>query len=585
MQVARPAPAERRALSAELNAKGVVSGAWIKEYGTLAGIVLALIAVALAMGRFTTFYSVDGEIKYLAAVAIAHHPLDPSIPYPFHRFDPRGAFTLPLTGWYNGHEYAGYSLPFLYLTGLCIAILGKAGVILPAILGTAALLVAQLRLAQLLEIKNTVLVLVTTVAATPILFYSLTLWEHTWGAALFMVATALLLRNTSAPQDAPRRGKVLSTSLVGALAGALLFASIVMRREMLIAALVLLALLPLVDRTRASFLRSAVALAVTCLPIVAILLLHPEPLALGLTHASPGHAPLTAAVAPSYLTKLGWLLPGTIPTIALAAWTSYLIWLRLRRRTSLPFMYVAGSLFLGPIFVVAVLAGNPQTSMNPLLFTPVALWGLWSVLLLDDSHAHGWAIHVAIWLLVIGGTVATFLFLPDTGGAQWGPRYLLVFFPLLIVLSLKAREEIVARSSSTRSRRVAQVVFVGLLAMSFCVQVIGVLSLNTSKRKWSETTAAIARLPGSVVVSTGDTTIDMFASLQPSKQLLWAQTRSDLRRLISDLHRDRVNEVDFVCAPNTSCPWNAWRGWKRIAVARSNHLRYAVFLENVPAAP
>lgn len=581
VEVVQPARGKARSLSLPVVAARSSARICTKEYATIAGIFLALIAMALAIGNFPIFYSVDGEVKYLAAQAIAHHLLNPAIAYPYHHLDPGGAFTLPLTGWLNGHEYAGYSLPFLYLTGLCVAIFGVGGVLLPAILGTVALLAAQLRLARLLRIQNTVLVLFVTVAATPILFYSLTLWEHTWGVALFLLGAAVLLPAEGAPQDlhfARLSLRQASSALpAGGMAGIILFTSILVRREMLIPSVLLLALIPFLDRSPASVGRSTMAFMTMCVPLGLILYAHPEPLALGLTHASPGHGPVGSGPPPSRLTKLGWLAQGIVPGIGFVVWTIYLVWLRFRRPASLPLMMVVGSILLGPILVVELLAGNVQSAMDPLLFTPVALWGAWSILLAGYRSLPVSAAYWAVWLLATGGIVVMILFLPDTGGGQWGPRYLLVFFPLLILLSLRAREAILSQISITSQRRLTHVVFGALVGMSLMVQVIGVLSLNAAKVRWSNTVGVVGRLPGSVVVSTGDTTIDMFAPLVPRKQLLWAQTGSDLNRLLADMHRTGVRRVDFVCPRDVACHWSAWSGWRESRVRSSHGVRYAVF--------
>ena len=137
------------------------SSAWLRSWLSTAaphlfvGLAVAgLAATALTLGHFTAFYSIDGDIKYLGALNIARHFPDPAIAYPSVRFDPTGRFTLPLTAWYAGHDYAGYSLPFLYIAAAALALFGTAGLILPAIAGTAILLYAQLCLADLLELKT-----------------------------------------------------------------------------------------------------------------------------------------------------------------------------------------------------------------------------------------------------------------------------------------------------------------------------------------------------------------------------------------------------------------------------------------------
>ncbi len=152
---------------------------------------VVLLALALGLQRFTDFYSVDGDVKYLAALAISHHPFNPSIPYPAAHFDPAGHYSLPLTGWYHGHDYAGYSLLFEYLAGFSLALFGSAGLVLPSIVATVAILFIQFELAKMIGLRSCrLLSIVVTVAATPLLFYAISFWEHSWGVALFSPASS-----------------------------------------------------------------------------------------------------------------------------------------------------------------------------------------------------------------------------------------------------------------------------------------------------------------------------------------------------------------------------------------------------------
>ena len=158
------------------------------------GVAIVLVAAAAWLGHFTAFYSVDGDVKYLGALNLARHFPNAAISYPSYRFDPGGTYTLPLTGWFGGHDYAGYSLPFLYISAAALALFGNAGLILPPVLGTVVLMYAILRLADLIELKTSrVLLLAGAVAASPVLFYSVSYWEHTWGAGLLLAGIAALL--------------------------------------------------------------------------------------------------------------------------------------------------------------------------------------------------------------------------------------------------------------------------------------------------------------------------------------------------------------------------------------------------------
>ena len=135
------------------------------DYLTIGALLAGLVAIGLLLGQFTSFFSIDGDIKYLSAWSIAHHWNNAAIAYPFGRVDPAGHYVLPLTAWVHGHDYAGYSLPFEYLTAFCLAIFGNAGLVVPPVLGTGLLLLVQLQMATLLGIRGRrTLLLIATVA-------------------------------------------------------------------------------------------------------------------------------------------------------------------------------------------------------------------------------------------------------------------------------------------------------------------------------------------------------------------------------------------------------------------------------------
>ena len=281
--------------------------------GTIAGLGAALALVGLGLGHYTTFFSADAGVKFLAAQSIVRHWTDPSIPYPFATAGPAGRYVLPLTDWISGRDYAGYSLIFEYMTAGFVALFGAAGTVFPPIAGTICLLFAQLQLANLAGVRNRRPLLVATVVATPVVFYSLTLWEHTWGVALFLGAAAVLLGGgqrskvegqTSKPRSTwATRSRTLavghsmfelrwqpSAAGKGICAGAMLAGAIFMRREMVIPAAVLLAMSALIGLRTRRLLVPVLAGLVPIVSVGAVMRLQPEPLAVSLTHASSGRA-------------------------------------------------------------------------------------------------------------------------------------------------------------------------------------------------------------------------------------------------------------------------------------------------------
>ncbi len=72
---------------------------------------------------------------------------------------------------------------FLYLSSICYALLGVSGLPLVTVAGGMLTGLAVYRLGRLSQLPYAALALTITIFATPILFYSLELWDHTFGTA------------------------------------------------------------------------------------------------------------------------------------------------------------------------------------------------------------------------------------------------------------------------------------------------------------------------------------------------------------------------------------------------------------------
>jgi hypothetical protein len=545
----------------------------LAPYGLALAIGAALAGAGLLMGHYQTFFSADSGVKLLAATSILHHWTNAAIPYRFVAHDPGGRYVLPLTAWVHGHDFAGYSLIFEYITALSMLAFGAAGTVIPPVLGTVAILMAQVQLARMLDLgrgaKTALLWL--TVLATPVVFYSLTLWEHTWGVGLFLLGFTFLFRATQT-----RKWCVP----IGLAVGGLLCLSALMRREMVIPAALLLVATPLVLRSRPALIGSMAAALVLVLPLAAIVSFNPQPLALGLSHATPGRAGIltagSGAAAPSHLVRLEWLTAGGFATALLVVATIILIGVRRWKPTFLPGALATSATIVGLAYIVQLLTHYTWANENPFAFCPLLVLGLWLPLLFDRSDAR-LKMYLLCWGLALAGALAIVLVAADYGGGQWGPRYLLFAFPLLLPLALKARQVLVALAKGAAHKRLVGYCFVTLATLSVAVQGIGVLAIVTGKQEWSQTAAVIARQPVRIVVSTGDPSVDSIASIYGQKTILWAASTADLRTLMHTIRVHKLGRVTFVCGPRTACPWNSFSGWSHNRITRSNFVRYATY--------
>jgi hypothetical protein len=575
------------------------------DYLTIGALLAGLVAIGLLLGQFTSFFSIDGDIKYLSAWSIAHHWNNAAIAYPFARMDSAGHYVLPLTAWVHGHDYAGYSLPFEYLTAFCLAIFGNAGLVVPPVLGTGLLLLVQLQMATLLGIRGrrTVL-LIATVACTPVLFYSVTFWEHSLGVALVMGGVALLLRLISMqPQYVPRssallvfegdgtghatssgnRGELLALwPAVGA--GCLFAAAVMMRRETVIVAVVSIAVLAILFPSRRIVLALGTAFVVMCVPLGLIYELQPQPLALGLTHSSSGRAGVTSG-SYTHFHRLSWLTHGSWATALFVLCTASLALVRRLRPRLLPAAFVVASLAVGIGFVVQLFSHFSWTDLNPMAFCPLAVWGVWSLLLLKRDGFQ--RMELAVWAVMLVSTVAIVYEAYDYGDSQWGPRYLLFAFPLLILLAIRARQDLRDRVSTPGQTRLVEYGFIGLFSISVLLQCVGITLAASDKAHLNADMNAISRLPASVIVA-GDGSVPQLAPLAANDTLLFAMPHQySLRHLMSLVARDGVTAVTMTCAanlPKKHCHWDGYAGWTHTEVHKGRLIRYVSYSYSASAA-
>ena len=484
------------------------------DYLTIVAVTGILLCIALLMGRYTTFFTVDQDIKYLASLSLTHHWNDAAIPYAFQGVDPRGLYTCPSQHGYTGISTRGTRSRLNILVPSPWHFSEMRAWLCRQLLGTAALLLIQLRFASLLGLQgHRTTLIVATVVATPVFFYSLVFWEHTWGVAFLLGGIAVLL--TLANREAPN-------ILGGGLAGGLFAGGVLMRREVLIPALVTMVLIPGLFRSRAVLISTAAAAATLLVTLGAIFLLDPQPLMVGLTHASPGRAGISPGATSNRLRRFEWLTSGGYATGLFIGCTVLLAGIRQMKRRWLPTAYALSSVIVGLTFAIQLFSYYKFSDLNPLAFCPIALWGLWSVLLVPKKRAIPASL-LAIWTICLVGAIGTTVMAADFGGVQWGPRYLLFVFPLAIVLAFWARQNMRQIATGAFEKRAVEFSFVGVLALSVLLQVGGVLAIVKGKQVLYSSQATISQLPTKTVVA-ADSSIDGLAPLAGKKVLLYSPT-------------------------------------------------------------
>jgi hypothetical protein len=228
-----------------------------------------------------------------------------------------------------------------------------------------------------------------------------------------------------------------------------------------------------------------------------------------------------------------WFLPESrlvllaLPLIAIA-WIGPLSRSEFRRRQLLALLGAAG---------IALAAING-------LVIRESIWNAWPPAALLLVPFHNTARTRSIWLIAIASVLAVVLTAAHDGGAQWGPRFLLISAPALMVLVACAANDALG-SGNARPIRVALVAIV-LLA--------GVWTTRAAYRELRATKQVYARLVNAVDVATeanGYVVSNVWwfdqvvAPLYQTRTLLFAENERQANQILKELSAAGVSNVSL----------------------------------------
>jgi hypothetical protein len=406
----------------------------------LAALQLYLIAFKLPP---MTFYSGDCGTKLLQVQSlVAQHWRSPAVVYPGRAIDPDLRFVE--TGMLlvrKGRVWGVHSLVFAVLSSFPYARIGYPGLYLVPALSLLGVALLVWLLANRLYGPWRALLATSLVAfSSPLLFYGVEFWEHTLAVFAVMAAVWMLSLACEVP------GRRLH--LVGA--GALLGLACAVRPEatlfLVAAALGAAAVIRPLANLASSLASLLIGCAAVLVPTALInLWLFGDPLgtALGL-HLRTGHPD------PRLLIVEKLLAPLTVETfwkLACAILAALALWrLSVRERSrrpdwvSLVLGIVAGGLMLSIVAAewqwLSTLWRDP-TETTSLVKTFPVIWALplAAAVRYDSAGTAGkrsLLLLAVIATVYVAGVLATS---PTWGGAQWGPRLLLLAVPLLALLT------------------------------------------------------------------------------------------------------------------------------------------------------
>jgi hypothetical protein len=492
------------------------------------------------------FYNSDSGLRYWQVRELAANNRQSfAIEYPGQALDPDFQF-IPL--------YCAYTIlqgqvffpitPFLpYLSSFFYAWLGVIGLtVLPVFAGLMTAL-GTYKLATLCNLPRPRLILWSSVLATPLLFYTIQLWDHSLAMACAVWAVyGVALGITE------QRGRPLLWAGVVAAVG------MGQRPEMYMFALALGAALLIVAWPN---LRPAMTLAaggaVGMLPIAWLQYRWTgHPLGVLMTHVSDYGRPeqyVFQCIGPSRSVQAGRFLlhvdgqdpwSFTAALLAVGGLFLFIFWLRLPRLQHWAVAMAALAAILGGYAIWGALLW--QGALAGLL-TSFPLLGL-SLTFIDgndDGNANRpvYRLTLLTALIFIAGMIA---FWPAYGGVHWGGRYLLPVYPLLLFLAFYVYNAYAARYSV---RPMLRFVAVTLLILSIILQLLSLRLFWQGQQDNTLTQAAIAGLPADVILTNHPFLPTMLMGLE-EKFFMYIDSEEDFYTLIPRLQEQNISRFAFI---------------------------------------
>ncbi|NKQ34174.1 MAG: hypothetical protein HF973_00990 [Chloroflexi bacterium] len=495
-----------------------------------------------------TFYNSDVGLRFWQARELAAQEWGTfAIRYPAAAVDPNLEF-LPL--------YCAYSLvdgqlffnitPFVpYVTSYLYTWLGTFGLILLPVLGGVLTAFGVYKLARLAQIRYAVWAFWAAMAATPLFFYSLLLWDHSVAVACAVWAVYSIVWGVAKQR---RSGFLLS--------GLVLAVGLGQRPEMyLFAGALGLGFLVIGWPYWRNWL-------VWGGSVLAVILLT-----WWVQWRWFGH-PLGMVMAPQLFDygrpeSYVFLCQRPVSAIRLSRFLLYI--------GSYDFQSLAAALFVIFGFFLLIFIFRLPRLQRPVwlgvalgfIFLGYTLWGplLWrsalpglittfpllgfSLLYVEKPKDRMETRPIYRLTLITAFSFLTGMLLlwPAYGGDHWGARYLLPVYPLLVFLAFYAFE---IWLEDERLRRAVYVAGAALLAASVIIQLAGVRHIVVKRQENVALYKAIDALPADVIVTNHPFLPTTLISLWEDKTFLYVDSEEDIAAVIGRLKENGISRFAFI---------------------------------------
>jgi len=412
-----------------------------------ARIVIALIVLYLAIWIMLpkpSFWGLDNGFKFQGAVAFANTG-QLKVPYSGADFDPGGGFRPmpPPFGEFDGAaQIPVFPVLFMILSGVFYKIFGTAGpYLLPLLGGWLCILSGWFMWIRFRPDYDGSAYLIILALGSPLLFYSMTLWEHSIATALVTLSFAFLIQNQQLQEDSNPRVREVT------VAGFLIALATAFRTEAIFWVAVPLFFWRSTERNYQDIGRYMIGLAAG---LVGLMLLnhvmtgkiYPLHILSNIdqnpffsykhifyTRLYNLHILLTAGFKDVWFKSLILLLP-LLVTVMWRGW---------RRERDWGY-YLAGFIFILWVFYFYSMIKNLNLSIYPvktgMMNTGGLLWivpfAVLSLLPIKSKRLpRYWRI---FWLSPIIYIIIIAAFTPTVWGVHWGPRFIVTALPILLIV-------------------------------------------------------------------------------------------------------------------------------------------------------
>lgn len=522
----------------------------------IAATVILLCASYVTISTLTFFVS-DTGLRFLQIRQLIEQDWHTfSIMYPGRFVDPTGAH-FPYYYAFSvvkGQIFLHISPFFPLLAAVLYSHIGVIGLSVIPVLGTVVTAWATYRLLRLSEVEPARLAFWATAFATPLLFYSLELWDHTIGTALMLLGVYGVARGIRSELRVPT---VLGGIAIGLAPG--------QRPEAYVFGIALGGALLVAVRARRRWEALAMYVAGGLLGVLPVWILqyrwigHP----LGISTARrflgfgrPEVIPFTPAgtetlsLGQRYFIKISRLLfhtdapPSVLATVLITIGILYIVLVLRSERRQKSVMLIGGLVILltGYAIVAKLALDRPVTGLIS-TFPLITLSVLYVSDEVDSKRAHIRRVYVLILL-----TVSLYLGLslaigPAYGGKQWGAQYLLSAYPLLLFLAFYAYEQY-RHYLDEQVARILRGSTILLLLLSVLLQVLGARILYIEHREQAAMRDTIEQMPARVVITNGPYLASLMSSLD--KIFLYADDEDEVRTLLRRLAQDDIEYVAII---------------------------------------